>query len=406
MIRVRPFRAWRPAAWTAHLVGSRSFLTYSPEQLRDKLAGNPYSFLQVVHAGHEQAEGGRAGHYDKVRLKFREFIGEGILEREARPSFYLYEQSCTAFTTLGLIGVVSVNDYEEGRIKVHEHTLQAREERFTEYLEHTGINAEPVLLAVPEGRALEARLLRLCQGTALFDFATTDRVRHRIWRVDAPEEIEGLCGEFLRMASLYIADGHHRSASSARLARDHQADGNDPRSWCLAYMVPATQLHIFNFDRAVKGMNGLTPAGFIEALGQVGPVTALPRGPEAQVPMGHVHVRSHAGWHLLRLPAVTGGPACDALDASVLSRSVLAPVLGITDLRSDPRVRFVPGIQGVSELDRLVDQGIADVAFNLCALPFRDLAAVADQQGLMPPKTTWVEPKLRSGLTIYSLEDH
>lgn len=405
MIRVRPFRAWRPAAWTAHLVGSRSFLTYTPEQLREKLAGNPYSFLQVVHAGHEHAEGGRAGHYDNVRRKFLEFIRDGILEREARASFYLYEQSCTAFTTLGLIGAVSVRDYEEGRIKVHEHTLQAREERFTEYLEHTGINAEPVLLAVPEGHTLEARLIRLCQGPALFDFATTDRVRHRFWRVDDPQEIEGLSGEFLRTASLYIADGHHRSASSARLAQGHGVGENDPRSWCLAYMVPATQLHIFNFDRAVKGLNGHDPSGFIQALGQVGPVTALPGGPEAKAPKGHVQVRSRAGWHLLRLPAATDGPVCDGLDASVLSRDVLAPLLGITDLRTDPRVRFVPGIQGVQELDRLVDQGMADVAFNLCALPFADLAAVADQRGLMPPKTTWVEPKLRSGLTIYSLED-
>lgn len=406
MIHVRPFRAWRPAPHTAHLVGSRSFLTYTSEQLRDKLAGNPYSFLHIVHADHDRAGLTRAEHFDCVRRKFHEFIAEGILLREERPAFYIYEQRCATFTSLGLIGAVSVEDYTEGRIKVHEQTLTAREELFTEYLEHTGINAEPVLLAVPGPPVLEERLEALSKAPVLYDFSTSDRIRHRFWKIDDPAEIEALSGHFRGLDALYIADGHHRSASSARLATSNGSRGDDPMAWCLVYMVPHRQLHIFNFDRTVKGLNGHTPASFLEALGALGSLTPLLDGPLPHAPIGHIQVCIAAGWYMFRLPEPAIAGVSEALDASVLSHAVLGPLLGINDLRTDPRIRFVPGTQGVAELERSVADGVADVAFNLCAVPFEQLAAVADDHGLMPPKTTWVEPKLRSGLTIYSLEDN
>ena len=406
MIHVRPFRAWRPAPHTAHLVGSRSFLTYSSEQLREKLAGNPYSFLHIVHADHDRVGLSRVEHFDGVRRKFVEFTEEGILLREERPAFYIYEQSCAGFTSVGLIGAVSVEDYNAGRIKVHEQTLTAREEIFTEYLQHTGINAEPVLLAVPGPPALETRLAELSKGPVLYDFSTTDRIRHRFWKIDGPAEIDTLTAHFKKLDALYIADGHHRSASSARLARATRSTGEAPMAWCLAYMVPHTQLHIFNFDRIVKGLNGRSPASFLQELGKLGTLTGLPDGPQALAPAGHVQVRTQAGWHLFKLPEADHTDITKALDASVLSAAVLGPLLGIADLRTDPRITFIPGTHGVAELDRLVHNGQADVAFNLCAVPFEGLAAVADHHGLMPPKTTWVEPKLRSGLTIYSLEDN
>jgi uncharacterized protein (DUF1015 family) len=206
--------------------------------------------------------------------------------------------------------------------------------------------------------------------------------------------------------ALYIADGHHRSASSARLAMTTGAQGEDPKAWCLAYMVPQTQLHIFNFDRVVSGLNGHSPASFLEALGKTGRLTALPNGPERCAPAGHVQVRTQVGWHLLELPKTAGANVTEALDASMLSSAVLGPLLGIADLRTDPRIRFIPGTDPMAALDKLVDTGKVDVAFNLCAVPFESLAAVADARGMMPPKTTWVEPKLRSGLTIYSLKDN
>ena len=405
MIHVRPFRAWRPAPHTAHLVGSRSFLNYTTEQLREKLAGNPYSFLHIVYADHDRHGLTRAEHFDGVRRKFTEFTDKHILLREKHPAFYLYEQSSSAFTSRGIIGAVAVQDYREGRVKVHEQTLAAREELFSDYLDHTGINAEPVLLAVPDAPDLETALDAIALRPTLYDFSTTDQVRHRFWKVDATEELAPLGGYFKRMEAMYIADGHHRCASSARLADNAHADPNGPKAAFLAFMVPERQLHIYNYDRTVKGLNGLSEEVLLEALRKVGALHQLPDGPGEPDPRS-VQVLVKSGWYSLILPKSSRTTPVDALDAAVLSEAVLGPVLGITDLRTDPRIRFVPGTHGTAELEQAVNSDKADVAFHLRAVTFNELRKVADSGGCMPPKTTWIEPKLRSGLTIYSLEDH
>ncbi|MBX2983845.1 MAG: DUF1015 domain-containing protein [Flavobacteriales bacterium] len=405
MIHVRPFRAWRPAPHTAHLVGSRSFLNYSSEELRAKLAGNPYSFLHIVYADHDREGLSRAEHFDGVRNKFMEFAQRGILQREEHPAFYLYEQSCGAFTSRGIIGAVDVADYFEGRIKVHEQTLTAREELFMDYLDHTGINAEPVLLAVPDAPDLEAALDAIAMRPTMYDFCTTDQVRHRFWKVDDLVDLAALGGYFEKMAAMYIADGHHRCASSARLAKSSGAETGSPKAAFLAFMVPEPQLHIYNFDRTVKGLNGLSKQELLEALSKVGSLTGLPDGPGVPE-SATVQVFLDGTWYTLALPSPSSKDPVHALDASRLSEFVLAPVLGITDLRTDPRVRFVPGTQGTKQLEQQVRSGNADVAFHLRAVSFNELRAVADSGACMPPKTTWIEPKLRSGLTIYSLDDH
>ncbi len=405
MIHVRPFRAWRPAPHTASLLGSRSFLSYSPQQLREKLSGNPYSFLHIIHADHDRAGMSRGEHFDAVRRKFLEFVAKGFLIRESARAFYLYEQSSDAFVSRGLIGAVDVQDYRDGRIKVHEQTLTNREELFKEYLDHTGINAEPVLLAVPQAPAFEADLDRITLRPTLFDFCTTDQVRHRFWKVDHPDDLGLFAAHFRNMEAMYIADGHHRCASSTRLAEACHAQVGSPKGAFLAYMVPQRQLHIYNFDRAVTGLNGLSEHDFLEAVRRIGPVWPLPQGPG--VPdKGTVQLYLHGGWFGFAMPAPESLAAVDQLDASRLSTQILGPILGILDLRTDPKIRFVPGTSGTAELEHLVDSGKADVAFHLRAVDFNELRAVADQQACMPPKSTWVEPKLRSGLTIYSLEDH
>ncbi len=405
MIHVRPFRAWRPAPHTASLVGSRSYLNYSPEQLREKLAGNPYSFLHIIHADHDRAGMPRAAHFDAVRGKFLEFVGQGYLVRDAARAFYIYEQSSARFVSRGLIGAIDVADYREGRVKVHEQTLTAREQLFEEYLEHTGINAEPVLLAVPREAGFEADLEAITRRPTLFDFCTTDQVRHRFWRVDDPDDLGRFAAHFAAMGPVYIADGHHRCASSARLAEGSNAAPGSPKSAFLAYLVPESQLHIYNFDRAVKGLNGLSDADFLDTLRGIGTLKPLPAGPDIPA-KGTVQICLRSGWYAFQLPAYAGISPVDRLDAARLGTSVLAPLLGISDLRSDPRVRFVPGTQGPGELERLVHAGKADAGFHLHAVDFGELRAVADQHACMPPKSTWIEPKLRSGLTIYSLEDH
>ena len=413
MIRIRPFRAWRPVADKAHLVASRSYLNYTEEKIREKLLGNPYSFLHIIHP--DQSPGSSTGakldrnrgeRFADVRRKWNEFVAEGWFLREERPAYYLYEQSRKGLLSRGIIGAISVADYRGGRVKMHEHTLQTREELFKDYLNVTGINAEPVLLAAPGTHVLDTDVERMHAVRPTYDFTTTDMTRHRLWAVSDPAAVETITKHIASAGDLYIADGHHRLASSARLAESTGAFADDAKAWCLAFIVPQEHLHIHNFDRAVTSLGGMDTDDLLEALVSVGELTALSSAPTSFPPHGSVCVCTRKGWYELKLPAPSAtADAADGLDASVLSDAVLKPVLGIHDLRTDPHVRFVPGTQGVAELERMVKDGEAKVAFHLRPVSFSELQAVADGGGCMPPKSTWIEPKLRSGLTVYSLED-
>jgi len=407
MINFRPFRAWRPVPDKAHLVASRSYVSYSDEKMREKLIGNPFSFLHVIHPDHGATEHlSRAQRFANVRRKWNDFVGEGWYLRDERPCIYAYEQSRPGVLSRGVIGAVSVGDYRGGHIKVHEHTLQQREELFKEYLNATGINAEPVLLAAPGNSGLDAALERVWSTPHTYDFSTTDRVRHRVWAMHEPAIIAAVAERFAGMDALYIADGHHRLASSARLAESAGAFADAPKAWSLAFVVPQEHLHIHNFDRAVTSLGGMDTDEFLNALRTVGKLVPLAAMPEAPPLHAQVHVCTRKGWFTLTLPPPDqNADAADRLDASVLSDAVLDPVLGIHDLRTDPHVKFVPGTFGLAELERMVKSGEAAAAFGLRPVSFAELQAVADSGGCMPPKSTYIEPKLRSGLTVYSLED-
>jgi uncharacterized protein (DUF1015 family) len=404
MISLKPFRAWRPVPDKASWVASRSYVSYSPSELAAKLRSNPYSFLHVVHPdlGREQHLS-RNERYHRVRKKFKAFCDEGIFLRDEVPCFYIYEQSGPGFRSRGLIGAVHTQDYTEGRIKVHEHTLSAREDLFKEYLDATAINAEPVLLAAPDEGALDTLLDPLCKNQPQLDLSTTDRVHHRLWVVPDEAVRASLQQVFSALPALYIADGHHRMASSARLAQAAGATDVDAKAWCLAFIVPQEQLHILNFDRAVTSLNGMDTDEFVQALGRAGGLEAMPQCPLPQ--HGSVGVITRKGWYRLALHTAEERPADARLDAAMLGEQVLAPLLGIHDLRTDPHVRFIPGDQGPEALERMVRNGEAAVAFHLAPVTFNELKAVADGSGCMPPKSTYILPKMRSGLTIYSLED-
>ncbi|HEY0978168.1 MAG TPA: DUF1015 domain-containing protein [Flavobacteriales bacterium] len=407
MIRLRPFRAWRPTPDKAHLVGSRSYVSYTDDQLRDKLDGNPYSYLHIIHPDHgNDAHLSRQERFARVRRKFDEFVGEGWLKRDEIPCIYVYEQSKVGSLSRGIIAGIHVGDYRAGRVKVHEHTLQAREELFKEYLDITGVNAEPVLLAAPGSHELDTLISAVVLDRPHFDFTTTDKVRHRLWCVPEGNFTERMQAHFAAIDAVYIADGHHRFASSARLAEARGAFAEHPKAWCLAFIVPEEHLHIHNFDRAVTSLGGMDTDELLKALSEVGTLKPSPHAPTAFPDPGQVHVCTRQGWFNLTLP-IPGDQAspADRLDASVLSDAVLAPVLGIQDLRTDPHVKFIPGIQGVKTLERMVREGEAAVAFHLRPVSFDELKAVADSGGCMPPKSTYIEPKLRSGLTVYPLED-
>ena len=406
MIRIHPFRAWRPVPDKAHLVASRSYLSYSEEKLREKLNGNPFSFLHVIHPEHGAGpQPDRQQRFSNVRRRWNEFIREGWCVRDEVPCVYIYEQDRRGIKSRGIIATVSVADYRGGRIKAHEHTLQNREELFKDYLDATGINAEPVLLAAQGSQGLDVALEGVRHQRPTYDFSTTDMTRHRLWVVSDPRTMEAIKRHFEGVGALYIADGHHRLASSARLAERSGAFADHPKAWCLAFIVPQEHLQIRNFDRAITSLGGIDTEEFLTNLRGIGPLEGLPGTPIIPPDHGTVAVCTRQGWFSLRLPEPLSTNPGDRLDAGLLSDLVLGPVLGIQDLRTDPHVRFVPGTAGPMELERMVQQGEAAVAFHLCPVSFEELKSVADAGGCMPPKSTWIEPKLWSGLTVYPLED-
>ncbi|MBP7450430.1 MAG: DUF1015 domain-containing protein [Flavobacteriales bacterium] len=403
MIDLRPFRAWRPSPDKAHLVGSRSYISYSKEELADKLAGNPYTFLHVIHPEEiSHHPGSRMDRFHRIRNAFKGFCDEGFLERDAAPCIYVYEQRSRGILSRGIIAGVNIAAYRDGRIKVHEQTLTARENLFSEYLAHTGINAEPVLLSTPEGSDWQRLLEPIAATRPDQDFSTTDRVRHRLWAVMDDLVRVQLQEAFARIPALYIADGHHRLASSARLAESSGAGDVDPQAWCLAFIVPKPDLHIYNFDRAITTLGWTKEDEFLDGLASVGSVRKE-EGPVSAP--GVIGVRTRTGWHSVTLPPSDALEPSARLDAARLSELILGPLLRITDLRSDPRVKFVPGADGPQVLERMVTTGQAEAAFHLYPVSFEELQAVADVGGTMPPKSTYIEPKLRSGLVVYSLED-
>jgi len=404
MIELRPFRAWRPAPERAHLVGSRTYVSYSEEELAQRLAENPHSFLHVLRPDDAStAKLTRTERFHRVRTAFKGFCDSGTMVREEQPAIYLYEQESRGNLTRGIVCGVSTQAYRDGRIKVHEQTLTAREQLFAEYLGSTGMNAEPVLLATPDGTAWEALLDPLLNTRPAYAHRTRDLVSHRLWPITDRTMHERLQRAFAEVPALYIADGHHRLASSARLAESRGLTDVDAAYWCLAFIVPRKQLYVFNFDRVVHELAGLDERGFLDALARIGSL-APTRGPYAAP--GVIGVRTTGGWHSLTLPAPGHGcPAADRLDAARLSSLVLGPVLGIHDLRTDRRVGFVPGTAGTTELDRRVQQGEAAAAFHLHPVSFEQLKTVSDEGGTMPPKSTYIEPKLRSGMLVYSLEE-
>jgi uncharacterized protein (DUF1015 family) len=399
---IKPFRAWRPAKDKVHLVASRSYVTYTPAQLRRKLEENPYTFLHIIHPDgtSRMVRTELDARFQKVRERFHEFCDEGVLLREERPAFYIYEQITPTYTSIGVIAGVPVTDYHEKRIKKHEQTLTKREALFARYLSVTGINAEPVLLST-KTRNLTTVLRNLVKGTDPdYDFSTANKHRHKLWIASETLTIERIT-KAVGDQNLYIADGHHRSASSALIAEQIL---HGPGNHFMALVVDPESLHIHNYDRAVRDMGNITVKQLLEQLASSScRVEEVDK--HATPDAGSVIMLTPINRYRITLPKNQASSAQDATDAALLNDQILRPYLGIADVRNDKRIQFIPGDGTPNNLQLLLDQEKIAIGFWMHPVPFDQLTEVADENGIMPPKSTWIEPKLRSGLTIYSLMD-
>lgn len=411
MADIIPFRAIRPARDKAHLVATRSYVSYSPNNLRRKLAENPYSFVHVInpeYSMHLRPIRG-AQRFPLVREKYLEFLDEGILQRDKNPAFYLYRQIQPHDSFVGIIGGISVEDYDNGTIKKHEATLTRREELFKHYLDVCNFNAEPVLLTYPDDSELESLIEQVEETMPEFDFSTTDKIRHQLWVIEDPETLAVIHSRFEPMKHIYIADGHHRSASSSLLSKGRRDantghTGEEMYNYLMACMIPESQLSIYDYNRVIKDLNGHTPDEFKSWLEKDFDISPLP---SAAAPDG-LHAFSmylDGKWYSLRLKALPDSDSpVDHLDAQILYERVLRPYLEILDPKTDARIAFVSGKEGMTGLQQFADKKKMKLAFGLHPVSTAQLKEVSDAEQIMPPKTTWIEPKLRSGLTIFSFD--
>lgn len=370
--------------------------------------GNPYSFLHVGRSDIDlppDTDPADDRIYATARANLDRLMRDGALVREAAPAVYLYELVMDGRAQLGVVGCVHVDDYAADVIRKHEKTRRDKEDDRTRHVLALDAHAEPVFLTFRDHPALEPLLAAGVRDEPLYDFVAPGGVRHRVWRAADPE---AWVRAFGAVPHAYVADGHHRSASAWRAAavlRDANPGhrGDEEYNWFLAVLFPAGRLRILPYHRVVRDLAGLTPGEFLDRLREVGRVVPA-HDPDPPRP-GSFGVYLDGRWHLLVLD-LERRPAdpVRALDAAVLEEQVLGPILGVGDIRTDPRIDFVGGIRGTGELERRVDSGEMAVAFALYPVAVDQLMAIADRGGIMPPKTTWFEPKLLSGLFVHTLD--
>jgi len=412
MAKIIPFKAVRPPAHVAHLVASRSYVSYKPVDLKRKLIENPFSFIHIINPEFGQAKRTRPNtiaRFEKVKHRYEEFCSEGILVSDEIAAFYIYRQVTPIGVFTGIICGVSIDDYFAGRIKIHEHTITLREEIFSKYLDTCGFNAEPVLLTYRENNA-EIKTLIGARTTARpeCDFTTTDRHRHQLWAIREPAIVSKIQKSFAGIDDLYIADGHHRMASSALLGQKKRAaaDNYDPAAlynYTLAMIMPAEQLEIQPFHRLITIGRPRDEAELLEQLSADFVITKENTRivPDEKRLWG---MRIASGWYSLRLKqSHHSNSKSEQLDAMILTRKILEPVYGITDQKTDKRIRFIPGNESLTTFENTIDSGSCSALFTLHKVDAEELFAVADAEEVMPPKSTWIAPKLRSGLTIMQL---
>ena len=414
MAKVKPFRGIRPPRQMVTEVASRPYDVLNSEEARAEAEGNPKSLYHIIKPEIDFAPGTDEHApevYDKAVENFAAFRRNGWLVQDEQEHYYIYAQTMDGRTQYGIVVAAFVDDYMEGRIKKHELTRRDKEEDRMKHVRINNANIEPVFFAFPDNEALEEVIRTVAAGEPEYDFTAPDGFGHHFWVVKDPAITAKITEEFAKIPYLYIADGHHRSAAAAlvgnekaRLNPDHK--GDEEYNYFLAVAFPASHLRIIDYNRVVRDLNGLSPEEFLERLEHK--FVVVDKGTETYTPDAlHNFALSLEGrWYSLtaRPGTYNDSDPIGVLDVTISSDLILRDIIGITDLRSDKRIDFVGGIRGLGELKQRVDSGEMAFALALYPVSMEQLMNIADTGNIMPPKTTWFEPKLRSGLVIHSLE--
>ena len=414
MAKVKPFRGIRPPRELVTEVASRPYDVLNSEEAREEAAGNPKSLYHIIKPEIDFAPGTdehASEVYDKAVENFAAFRRNGWLVQDDEEHYYIYAQTMDGRTQFGIVVAANVDDYMEGRIKKHELTRRDKEEDRMKHVRINNANIEPVFFAFPDNKVLEDIIRTVALGKPEYDFTAPDGFGHHFWVVSDPDMIRTITEEFSKIPYLYIADGHHRSAAAAlvgnekaRLNPNHR--GDEEYNYFLAVAFPASHLKIIDYNRVVRDLNGLSEAEFLERLEKN--FVVVDKGTETYRPQAlhNFSLYLEGRWYSLtaRPGTYDDSDPIGVLDVTISSDLILRDIIGITDLRSDKRIDFVGGIRGLEELKPRVDSGEMAFALALFPVSMEQLMNIADTGNIMPPKTTWFEPKLRSGLVIHDLE--
>lgn len=414
MAKVKPFRGVRPPKELVEQVASRPYDVLNSEEARKEAEGNEKSLYHIIKPEID-FEAGCDEHdpkvYDKAVENFTKFQQNGWLRQDDKENYYIYAQTMDGRTQYGFVVAAWVPDYMEGRIKKHELTRRDKEEDRMKHVRCNNANIEPVFFAFPDNEVLERIIRDTTAKEPEYDFVAPDGFGHTFWVINDPETIAQVTEEFANIPNLYIADGHHRSAAAALVGNEKAKNnpdhtGDEEYNYFMAVAFPASHLRIIDYNRVVKDLNGMSPAEFLDKLAENFDVNEM--GPEIYHPSGlhNFSLYLDGKWYSLtaRPGTYDDNDPIGVLDVTVSSDLILRDLLGITDLRSDKRIDFVGGIRGLGELKRRVDSGEMAMALALYPVTMKQLMDIADSGNIMPPKTTWFEPKLRSGLIIHKLD--
>ena len=406
MAKILPFKAFRPTRDKVSLVSSRSYEDYSAAELASQLDFNPLSFLHILNPAYtNQQKITFEKRYKLVHQKYQDFKDDKILVQDQKPAVYVHQIKTDNNIFTGIILATTIEDYKSGLIKKHEDTLQYRVELFKDYLHYAGFNTEPVLMSYPDNAEIDRWLKDKTSALADFEFATTVKDIHYLWKVDDEDEIKFLQTTFDSIGQLYIADGHHRSASANMLFDQQLQNKKESASMFMSFLIADSNVKIYEYNRLIKDLNGLSKEDFIGKLSENFVVEIKTQQ------LFHPSKKHEFGMYLdnefysltLKVEKFSFNDALQGLDAQILYNTVLLPVLGIADLRNDERIDYIPGKKSVIEIKKIIDSEEFELGFVLFPADITEIKNIADANLIMPPKSTYIEPKFRSGLVVYEL---
>ncbi|WP_413998464.1 DUF1015 domain-containing protein [Flavobacterium sp. W1B] len=406
MAKISPFKAVRPTSDKVSLVTSRSYDDYGTVELAAHLEFNPFSFLHILNPAYaNQQKLGWENRLKMVKHKYQDFKKDGVLIQEKKAVFYLYEIQSKDHSFTGILAGISIEDYQNNIIKKHEDTLQYRVDLFKDYLHQTGFNTEPVLITYNDNKELSEWISTKKTSRPIYEFATTNKEKHILWTIESQDEINWLKNQFEKIGDLYIADGHHRSASAELLFEQDKNLGNENLNYFMSFLTAESNVKIYEYNRIIRDLNNYSKEDFIKKISDHFVIKSKKQElwkPKHKFEFG---MYLDGEFYALRLKEefLIFENELSKLDAQIIFDTVLKPILGIDDLRTDDRIEYVPGTKSITTIKELVDSGEFKVGFIMFPSNINEIKALADANLIMPPKSTYIEPKFRSGLVIYEL---